>query len=564
MAPPRHTARVALALGVAVALVVVERVSGQSCNPSDPGYLQEWCFERCLAMQGWLRLRFSYDFFDVSHWDQSEALSLWEVCPQAHISLRYAQAVLEFRQRPRLEETRARALRNEFEHETRLNNKMWRRCHVPQCSSSAKLFRQSQTHSKVLPPADASCQEGPSTGFSAGDYARALREYVEREEVPPRTSLPSDPAAATIDAVGGRCSTLAAALVFAAADMQRQQLDNPKRWQRASQLILKASDIMRCAIRQHEPSGYLADVAAGCVPIFELIDRLDRQIVVPLQLEESPLWKDRTFKMHVLPTNNLESNHVRGLLKLHCDGAFQRFARERFDASASAAKTAGSSRPFSFVEVGAHLGGCTLFAATHLAADVQALAVEPFAPAASALQRSASANGLAGRLRVAARIICEGGGGFEHRRKVADEAPWQHQPAWVELPSEADAASSTDPAADGGGALRQRCSRLDAVLGEHGVGAVDLLRVHVLGAELSVLRSALPMLQSGAVKAVAVAVFSKGMDWARQQDPSAIGRLLRSSGFSISYEGREGDAAETALETQLAMGTSTLLAWLPS
>lgn len=552
---------------VAAALFAFVRgAGGQTCAPNQPGFLRDWCFERCLGLQGWLRLRFSYEFFDNEHWEQSSALSLWGMCPQGHISLSFARATLELRQRPRLTELRARALRNQFEHEMRqqllasFNMSMYLR---PTTLSFAPFFQiahfvqELRAYPEVLPAADGYCAEGSGSGFEPADYARALRDYVEREEVPPRTSLPAEPSAGALAAAGGRCSPLAAALVFAAADMRRLRLDDATRVERVAELVLKGFDMLRCAIRQSGHSGFLSEVAAGCVPVFELLDRLDRQVVVPLQLHGAPLWEDRQFFAHVLPTNNLESNHVRGMLKLHCDAAFKSFAQRRFEVWNSSTSAAVPRKPFSFVEVGAHLGGCTLVAATHLRADVQALAVEPFGPAAAALRRSASANGLHD-VRVAERLICERGGTFEHRRKLTDEAPWTHQPAWVELPGEAANESSWSAGIE---TERRRCSTLDSVLDEYGVDTIDLLRVHVLGEELSVLRSAATRLRSGAVRAVAIAVFSAGMDWARRQDAPAIGRLLRENGFEISYEGREGVAAEAALAGALLTGTSTLLAW---
>ncbi len=44
-----------------------------------------------------------------------------------------------------------------------------------------------------------------------------------------RTSLPAEPSAGALAAAGGRCSPLAAALVFAAADMRRLRLDDATR-----------------------------------------------------------------------------------------------------------------------------------------------------------------------------------------------------------------------------------------------------------------------------------------------------------------------------------------------
>lgn len=79
------------------------------------------------------------------------------------------------------------------------------------------------------------------------------------------------------------------------------------------------------------------------VPIFDVLDRLDSQVIEGIHLESSPLYSSRSFLVHLLPTRNVESNHVRSILDLHCDAAFRRLVKEM--------------RPTSVVEVGTHLGG---------------------------------------------------------------------------------------------------------------------------------------------------------------------------------------------------------------
>merc|ERR1711956_201411 len=107
-------------------------------------------------------------------------------------------------------------------------------------------------------------------------------------------------------------------------------------------------------------------------------------------------------------------------------------------------------------------------------------------------------------------------------------------------------------------------ARLDTILRQRHISAIDVLGIHVLGRELSVLRSATALFQAGTVRAVAVAIFGpKGEVWPRQrQDAAAIGRFLREQGFELIYQGKRNREAEDLLadEQSLAEGTSTLVA----
>merc|ERR1711879_599996 len=68
-----------------------------------------------------------------------------------------------------------------------------------------------------------------------------------------------------------------------------------------------------------------------------------------------------------------------------------------------------------------------------------------------------------------------------------------------------------------------------------GIAKIDILRVHVLGRELPVLRSATPLLMTGAVSSAAVALFGPHVAEARaRQDTGAIRALLEDHGFRLS------------------------------
>lgn len=322
-------------------------------------------------------------------------------------------------------------------------------------------------------------------------------------------------------------------------------------------------------------TGLLAAVSKSRLPIFELLDRLDRQVVVPL-LFDSPEWIGKNFFMHVLPTGNIESNHVRSFLMLHCDSVFKKFAEDR-------RKETARESTFVVVEVGAHLGGCVLSALTLLDSKVRGIAVEPYHPAAEAMRRTAKENKLEERFFVAERFVCEGSGmKFAPRRMTAgDMAPWLHQPDWLPhtaADGDSDSVSSLgelDPefartatwASNAGPPVLLAngvdCVTLEEILLEQHVTTVDVLRIHVLGREFSVLESVLPLILAGQVLAVAVAIIYPNA----RQEPLRIAELLYWNGFSLQYDAPGGQEVWRDIQVLQAFeggfitrGTSTLLA----
>merc|ERR1712060_964404 len=109
---------------------------------------------------------------------------------------------------------------------------------------------------------------------------------------------------------------------------------------------------------------------------------------------------------------------------------------------------------------------------------------------------------MADRFQVAENFIAEkvGGGDYTHQSTPSSIAPWVHQPDWVVNPSGDNTSARVEGA-------QRRGMRLDDLLRNHQIWAVDVLRVHVLGRELSVLQSAHSLFQAGAIAAVVVAIF---------------------------------------------------------
>ncbi|CAE7452398.1 SmB, partial [Symbiodinium sp. CCMP2592] len=120
------------------------------------------------------------------------------------------------------------------------------------------------------------------------------------------------------------------------------------------------------------------------VPLFELLDRLDSQVLEEIYLPDSVTHSASPFYVHVLPTRNVESNHVRTFFNLHCDKTFKDLVSEH----------RSLLRPLTVVEIGSHLGGCILWALTHLSEKTSGLAVDAYPPAVAALRRTVQQNQL--------------------------------------------------------------------------------------------------------------------------------------------------------------------------
>eukprot|EP00928_Gymnodinium_smaydae_P027003 TRINITY_DN21029_c0_g1_i1.p1 TRINITY_DN21029_c0_g1~~TRINITY_DN21029_c0_g1_i1.p1 ORF type:complete len:475 (+),score=113.54 TRINITY_DN21029_c0_g1_i1:298-1722(+) len=363
---------------------------------------------------------------------------------------------------------------------------------------------------------------------------------------------------------GRRCSATQAALLLAAADVERLRLaetHGPEWWMpagaEARRRLEQGQACMQEALLDLLPSAGAAVGGPGALVLglaassswavaIEILDRLDSKAVVPLELARA----GRIFWIHLLPTRNIEANHVRGLRTLHCDVEFKDFFSRR-------KRPSRETGLLGFVEVGASLGGCTFHALTE-DPDALALAVEPYRPAAVAMRRTAAANGLADRLAVLEAFVCDercgGLHAYQARRTVL--APWLQQPDWADD-------KTCDPRSDGGFCVP--AVRLDKLLQERGFWTVDVLRIHVLGRELAVLRSAVGLLEARRIRAVVVAIFGKDDDRCSTQEAVEIARLLRRFGFEVRYAGASGDFAEALLAEvceEQAEGTGTLIAEL--
>ena len=235
-----------------------------------------------------------------------------------------------------------------------------------------------------------------------------------------------------------------------------------------------------------EPHGLLPHLMfPGGHLFFLLLDRLDCRL----------WWQlPGNFWMRLLPLYT-EAHHVRGFGHFHCPESFRQLLRRL---------TAASS--FSFVEVGASLGGCTWQVLTTVPGS-SAVAFEPQEAAALAMEATAEANGLQQRLVVHQSFVGEG---VWATVEEATELRHHRNPRWERS------------------SKGQGSQRLEELL----PGPVELMRVHVDGREETVLRSLGELLNPRKVKALSLAMWPKREDEA--YDPAKVAEMLYTAGYDIT------------------------------
>ncbi|CAE7542747.1 SmB [Symbiodinium sp. CCMP2456] len=257
------------------------------------------------------------------------------------------------------------------------------------------------------------------------------------------------------------------------------------------------------------------------VPLFELLDRLDSQVLEEIYLPDSVTHSASPFYVHVLPTRNVESNHVRTFFNLHCDQTFKDLVSEH----------RSLLRPLTVVEIGSHLGGCILWALTHLPEQTRGLAVDAYPPAVAALRRTVQQNHLSDRLEVVESFVCLRDGKDERHFVVSLRQTGKHL----------------------------ECTSLQALLEEQHIEQVDILRIHVLGREFDALRSAEKFLRAGKVKALAISVSKESIEL------EAMAQMLMRSGYILQLEGFANWDVQNIFRAQqsLPQSVQTMIARYP-
>lgn len=280
--------------------------------------------------------------------------------------------------------------------------------------------------------------------------------------------------------------------------------------------------------------GVLTTVGKSQVPLFDILDRLDSQVIEGIHLRDSvtPFWS-KSFLVHLLPTRNVESNHVRSVIDLHCDGVFRDIVAER------------RGQAITVVEVGTHLGGCILHALTHSHPESRGLAVDAYAPAVAALRRTAVSNAMEERLTVVEQFVCA-----DDDRKfslVFSETGVLSQPGWEDVSVNVSRERSHSVV---------ECRSLDSLLQAHSFDEVDILRLSVLGREYDALCSAERILAAGKVKVVAASVLRDNYA------PAEMARMLLRYGYTLTFDASVDEEVPKILSDRelIPEGTLTLVA----
>jgi len=271
----------------------------------------------------------------------------------------------------------------------------------------------------------------------------------------------------------------------------------------------------RCLMRLVREGGFVRRVLAEGSPLLGILDRLDCRTYVLVQREvESDhvrLPSGEGFLMHVLPIRDFESNFVRSYSRFHCDMGYKDLLLRRHAVAAS------SGRRFAVAEVGAYLGGCSFWALVHLP-GIRVVAVEQHAPAVEAMFRSAASNGFSeDDFRAVEACVADAGTHFEPTfRRFAD----LRQPGMTK----GDSSSGRRPCRTFGEVL--------APLPEPS-GYWDMVRLHTSGNDISILRSGLPMLREGRVRALVVMLQGPGCN----EDCRGIAAILFDLGAELMLLG---------------------------
>lgn len=261
-------------------------------------------------------------------------------------------------------------------------------------------------------------------------------------------------------------------------------------------------------------------------PLLLVLDRLECKPEVMVSLEDDPFIHASSqairsqFQMSLLPVRDWESDFVRGYRDLHCGETIRELVQRR----------APWDRGGIFVDVGANIGGCAIWAA-HFMNGLQVMAVEPHGAAVKALNKTVQRIGLAGRVTVVQACVRHEGRRMQLRKVLpSDYDSWSKLQVTWKL-EERTSAGDVDSYATSASTEIVPCRRLDELLSQR----VAVLRVHTSGTEVSALASAAGLMRRGLLGAVAL------------QFPSlAQARLLWQFGLDIELAGRNlprGDEA---------------------
>ncbi|CAL1133446.1 unnamed protein product [Cladocopium goreaui] len=509
--------------------------------------VEDWCDRSCTQLLAFLRMRADFEAIDFNVYKASDAMNTWSSCPTAHRGILLARIADQLRKLPQgldgLDAARRLLMNTEYIARAYVMD-INITGYLASGTSYAPWFHMGIIHHLITDKYPEIFDMSEPQGVPEGrqQLLQSLEHYLSLD-------APDRPLKRGL--TRGSLSSLDMAVTrFAEADFIRITRapgvlghggeESAERAEMERLLSLGQKHLQQ-AYRHNKarapPSwsdlhGVLTTVGRSQVPLFDILDRLDSQVIEGIHLRDSVTHESKSFLVHLLPTRNVESNHVRSVIDLHCDRVFRDIVAEH------------RGQPITVVEVGAHLGGCILHALTHSHLESRGLAIDAYAPAVDALRRTAVSNQMEERLTVVEQFVCA-----DDDRKfslVFSETGVLSQPGWEDVSVNASCERSSVV----------ECRSLDSLLQAHSFDEVDILRLSVLGREYDALRSAERFLAAGKVKVVAASVLRDNYA------PADMARMLLRYGYTLTFDASVDEEVLQILSDRelIPEGTLTLVA----
>lgn len=343
-------------------------------------------------------------------------------------------------------------------------------------------------------------------GVTVAIFARvaaAAGSNASLGDVPARAPLP--------------CSLEAALVLVAHADILRL-----KHGARSESFIGAVRAAQVCLDDVTRSGGLLVRqlMAEDAPPLLLALDRLECKPKVVVNLDADPFIESSAealrgnFHISLLPVRDWESDFVRGYRDVHCGLPIRHLVQTR----------AALDPDGLFVDVGANIGGCSIWAA-RLLPELQVVAVEPLGKATEALIQTISWNGLADRVSVIQACVRSEGDTMQLRQVLPNShSSWSRlQVRWELEERNASSTASGLSIEEAMSGKVVQCERLDILIQRR----IAVLRVHTSGTEDNVLVSVAGLVQQDLLGAVAL------------QFPSlSQARLLWGYGFRLEIAGQ--------------------------
>eukprot|EP00435_Cladocopium_sp_Y103_P020752 s423_g5.t1 len=541
--------RIAWCLATLLPCCAIAQIPGleQTCDARPISKkVEDWCDRSCTQLLAFLRMRADFEAIDFNVYKAANAMNTWSSCPTAHRGILLARIADQLRKLPQSPDGLDAARR------LLMNTEYIARAYVMDINitgylasgtSYAPWFHMGIIHNLITEkyPEIFDMAEPQRAPEGRQELLQSLEHYLSLD-APSHSPLEKRGKLSSLDMAVARFAEADFIRITRAPGVLGHGGEESANREKMEGLLNLGQKHLQQAYRHNKarapPSwshlhGVLTTVGRSQVPLFDILDRLDSQVIEGIHLRDSVTHESKSFLVHLLPTRNVESNHVRSVIDLHCDRVFRDIVAEH------------RGQPITVVEVGAHLGGCILHALTHSHSKSRGLAIDAYAPAVAALRRTAVSNEMEERLTVVEHFVCA-----NDDRKfslVFSETGVLSQPGWEDV---------SDVNVSGERSSVVECTSLDSLLQEHSFEEVDILRLSVLGREYDALRSAERFLAAGKVKVVAASVLRDNYA------PKDMAKMLLRYGYTLTFDASvDEDVVKILSDRELIPeGTLTLVA----